>query len=1323
MDGKELNLNSEYARLYFKDKAEKKAEKKMTDPLKMFVPESVGELYDEVNFKNKQNNNEFLNQIINIIINDYQNIIQNSEEIFENRLKEDGWAEDIGEGAVKIWNLFTCGDWEGHTASKIREDFQMAQVYIEELKAAQKNGSAEQLNETFKKIYGKNFDKETIDKYLEENKKYTDITVSYAELEEYKSKTNTLRNGDSYTKAMDYNYSESNFNIDMENLNEHIKLYENKMKSFYEKRGINIDFEQIYQKAGVYEEEQEYPEKPKDGFKTDDEKREYWLKCMDIKVANKHRLKKMPPIPEMGFKTPQDGDKYYFECKDIKRRNENCKNYKKFCALRNFANQQNEMFSNILKDKYKTMGIEGNDFKQMYLSAKKKNDKAYENAFGSTNKLMKTVTEYQNAQKFRGEFVKGVGLFAGTMLTAGTLGAPMAAATTSFLVESSNQMTSGMKKSVDGYGVKSFGKALGEKIKKEGLSSVIKDVAVKGLENIKFKENGINAATVGAVTIVIGGTGYLVDNISKFAGASKLTSAIYSGISEIGAGVGTEYALTGEVTVKGTVYVVLFTITGKVLSLIPKTQNPIKDLQKMIEGDSALKELGKTIDWKNLSKKDLKTILNAMSNAYYPIREGVGNSEKFIAYNSMLDACKLKLAGKWIVQDMANPKKALPAPESSTNPEIMPKAQTSVSAENSVPVSTTKVVPKQNSPAMRALTPQPIKGSVEPVTAPKTGVNPFESLRRQMQRIDQPLEPISGKEIKAPNTEPVEVKPTKKEILKQVQNDVKTEVNTDTKPVEAKATEVTAAAESLPKTQEEFINYLKNLKDADGNPLYDSSDIDLINLDLLTCNETTIENLVKRNLFTDNPVLKTIGINSKKGVTRNMSVVKALAEMKPEVYESTIQKVNEIYDAGYKVININKEGSMGILNPTSKNIIEWHNHDSDIYILKNGNTKKMLIPTSDGVYVSNAVDTTGKTPRQVQNELSSACRKIDKSPSELTISNIEELLLCDSENAAQVYKSIPMSPDTTGHAEINLSQGKNTVSPVNGTTVSQLDNAAKPNSTSERTVYHYPDGRVSAVDFELDTHSTLKPNQNGNGMTLVKHVGNTEINLSTEVNGYKIKITNNLDGSSKTYDLFNIIAKTGSDDLFISLSGNVGNKIKPAERLAKIPELFKKLSPTTVLDIIDIAESNPNTSFPYLKSSLESSAKEGGLLNIAGKDISLKPYVTLSDSAPTVTHEVTHNLTHRMNLLNNPDLVKLHAEEASKAQGLLKHLSQYAIDGNGKNQERGLSELISIATTMGEYGTELAQRTEAIRLAFPKTIAKIQELITNHQLELIEKMK
>ena len=59
MDGKDLQINGEYAKLYFKENAEKQAEtKSANNPLEIFTSEYVKEYYDDFKSKSPKNNQE-----------------------------------------------------------------------------------------------------------------------------------------------------------------------------------------------------------------------------------------------------------------------------------------------------------------------------------------------------------------------------------------------------------------------------------------------------------------------------------------------------------------------------------------------------------------------------------------------------------------------------------------------------------------------------------------------------------------------------------------------------------------------------------------------------------------------------------------------------------------------------------------------------------------------------------------------------------------------------------------------------------------------------------------------------------------------------------------------------------------------------------------------------------------------------------------------------------------------------------------------------------------------------------------------------------------
>ena len=335
--------------------------------------------------------------------------------------------------------------------------------------------------------------------------------------------------------------------------------------------------------------------------------------------------------------------------------------------------------------------------------------------------------------------------------------------------------------------------------------------------------------------------------------------------------------------------------------------------------------------------------------------------------------------------------------------------------------------------------------------------------------------------------------------------------------------------------------------------------------------------------------------------------------------------------------------------------------------------------------------------------------KLTSEPEKYDFDSIVKFLTSGKLTGETVFKTD--NAVNVGHAKFNLPQGANKVSKGNGSEVSQLDVAARPNKNAERITYHYPDGTTSVVDFGLGEEryplqTLLKPNQKGNGMTLRKIIGNEEIRLTSQVNDGIVIIRNDKTQKAITVDLFDIIQAAGA----------VNKKtILDMKRGKAVEELFKKLSPTTILHILKFKKTYPNAQFPYLADALDSFCAQQ-----EGKNMSIQ--ITLSDIPQVVGHEALHGMSGIRGLLNNERLLAIHAKEAKENTGLVRELSHYAVDGNDKNPQRGLNELVSIMGTFNEYGDELGSRVEATRLAFPETTKAIEEELMKSDIDLINEL-
>ena len=427
--------------------------------------------------------------------------------------------------------------------------------------------------------------------------------------------------------------------------------------------------------------------------------------------------------------------------------------------------------------------------------------------------------------------------------------------------------------------------------------------------------------------------------------------------------------------------------------------------------------------------------------------------------------------------------------------------------------------------------------------------------------------------------------------------------------------------------------------------------------------------------------------------------------------------VQEAYSSGY---DISKKGSeLGIKTSDKTGFIISKNGNNIVYKFAFDDMYGNLVKQPDGLYLyKEDIEGTDKSSKVEYIKLS-------ETPTDFSLKSLKEFILSENLEGKVAFRSY--NPTSMDHSTFDLPQGKNKLSYADFTEVSQLDNAAKANSTSERIVYHYPDGRVASVDYGTDTLSVLEPvkketyreksicgeirkikSTKTTGMSQRLCVGDQELDLTSEIKDGIIRITNNKTGKSLDYPLSQIQER-------------ITNLNKHDYR--DTTELFSELAPTSILKIIKYLKVHPDAKLPFLYDELESCCgyKSGGdnihEIGFIKKDHEL----TLSGSPHVVNHEVMHGITDIEKFINSP-IKDIHLKEAKANSGVLRNLSEYATDGQMFDYERGLDEFLSIWDTALTYGKEMSYRTEATRLAYPETSKEAAKLLMQNNLDLVDEL-
>ncbi|MBQ7450584.1 hypothetical protein IJS77_04135 [bacterium] len=429
--------------------------------------------------------------------------------------------------------------------------------------------------------------------------------------------------------------------------------------------------------------------------------------------------------------------------------------------------------------------------------------------------------------------------------------------------------------------------------------------------------------------------------------------------------------------------------------------------------------------------------------------------------------------------------------------------------------------------------------------------------------------------------------------------------------------------------------------------------------------------------------------------------------------------VERYYNPDKYVISSN-QNSLSIADKKNGSLffIKTGNNDTfsiNVYSKKqNGEiTGRIIVNTPDGTLVSDKAvsPNSEKFGMDEINIMNKTFKKLKTKLDIFDINTVEEIANKDNIDGEILYKTDLILD--SGHAELTLPQGKTVISKKDNTEIMRLYNAAKSNTEPERTVSHYLDGKVVSKDLGTDTISVLEPNKSGIGMNqkIVQKMSDgksVEVNLSSEIQNDMIKIINNRTGKSFEYPILKIIDK-GDMNEFVKTFSRI-NTLDISERKKLIPKLLKKCAPTTILNLINFAETFSSAQFPYIKDYIKGHS-------LASEKVEDK-VITLTDSPYVVSHEALHSVTEMYKFIDK--LKDIHSKEAKNNIGFINYFSEYATIGKRNNFEDGLDEFLSIFGTMNEYGVEFP-RGDVIRLAFPKTAKKAAEIHIKHYQNLINK--
>ena len=222
----------------------------------------------------------------------------------------------------------------------------------------------------------------------------------------------------------------------------------------------------------------------------------------------------------------------------------------KYKALHLLVDIQYKRMKDDLKTSLKGQTVEQVEAKYQY---------SYKAAFGLDNDIMKRVIDYNVSQQ------KGAGIVKGAVIGGVVLGATVSAIAsggTSLLATSPILAGMGLTAGV------TAGVELSDTLSKPRVQEAFKTGGFKeGVKAMDLENIVVSSLMAGAFAGVMGGMGKGVQVITsslKFTPTAQIATAFGA---DVAMGVGTEYVLTGEVSIEGVVFTVLISASGTLLGM------------------------------------------------------------------------------------------------------------------------------------------------------------------------------------------------------------------------------------------------------------------------------------------------------------------------------------------------------------------------------------------------------------------------------------------------------------------------------------------------------------------------------------------------------------------------------------------------------------------------------------------------------------------------------------------------------------------------------------------------------------------------------------
>ena len=418
---------------------------------------------------------------------------------FNKYLKNEKASERMAEGFSKIWG-------SNNTKVKVREDIEANNKQLAELKEAAKQGD-EAFRAKFQEIFGIAFNPTNIRAYQDAQKMYQNAAKAKSDEDNFKSAFSLLLKSD--------------------------KLQEEGVNQSASTTGASY-YRTTATKEQVFQREFNKMAKMFDSVVKSDAEN---FKKQGIESGGDFLNKKF----ELANATTDDA---------------------KYAVLSSLAKQ---IASGLEASTTKACG--GRTFD----AVKKQYDNSYKAAYGLNNDIQKRVNDYVDSQIKGGGYVKMIGTMAVVMsVSALTAGAGAAAAGTSMAAATAKSAAvgaatfAGTKFAIDVADNFSTPE-LREVLRNEGVRAFLE----KGSEQTDWKGITVGALQGGAMCLMFAGQSYAITNLVARAGQALGASAAATGYATAGAnalgitalGLGTEYVLTGEISVEGAIFTVVMAVT------------------------------------------------------------------------------------------------------------------------------------------------------------------------------------------------------------------------------------------------------------------------------------------------------------------------------------------------------------------------------------------------------------------------------------------------------------------------------------------------------------------------------------------------------------------------------------------------------------------------------------------------------------------------------------------------------------------------------------------------------------------------------------------